>query len=449
MSDAQLRAELRRLGHNPGPITPDTRSLYLKKLAKLRASVAADVNGYGQPAVADGGGARRRRPAPAREPEPEPIDDSEPMDEVDAIDETDRMDESESGGLELEDSLSAAVRSPAELGFGAPATSRYDSPSAGYRPAGRSPMTDLDPPRPATDWSYRRDCSSLFGGDPALTPASRDSPFREVPGPTPAPTARSSLYRDDPAPISRGSVPPEDPLEAVRSRYRPEPLGRTRQYPGSQLYSRGTGTLLSERRPAPAAVSDWRADSSPVTRAEPPPAERPGSLRQRVAAWCRPAPPAAAADYDTCSDSEPEEAEEPPPPPPPSLTPSQQLQAFRRRMAAGGSSAVLSERSQAGFQAPPAPAHGASHVVPYCILLVAVLFFGALGLSYLRLARTDETGAGTQLDSAAADSSSAGELSYWLVSVHRRTLMGFQSPVRSHCIVIIRFNDCFGSLCRQ
>ncbi|XP_043216735.1 uncharacterized protein LOC122379003 [Amphibalanus amphitrite] len=421
LTDSQLRQQLQRLGHNPGPISPGTRGLYLKKLAKLRASATADVNGHGLLAVADGvGAARRPRPPPAREPEPEPAEFSEPMDEVDQMDDSEtaafEMDESDPGAFGTDDSL--ASQSPVELGFGATFAGRYDSPATGrfdslsevHRPAGRSPMLDADPPQQPAGWSYRLGRSPLFGENSAPTPPARSAMFREDPAPPPTPPIQNSLFREEPAPTSRGSVPPEDPLEAVRSRYRPESLDRTRLYPET-LYPRGAGTRLPERRPTPAAASDWRADPSPVTRAEQPPAERPGSLRQRVAAWCRPAappprPPPAAADYDTCSDSEPEEADDTPPPPP-SLTPSQQLQAFRRRMAAGGSAAALSERNQAGFQSAPAHAHGASHLVPYCILLVAVLFFGLLGLSYLRLSRTDEAGAVAQLEAAAADTSGA------------------------------------------
>ncbi len=61
-------------------------------------------------------------------------------------------------------------------------------------------------------------------------------------------------------------------------------------------------------------------------------------------------------------------------------------------------------------EAAPAPAPGASHLVPYCILLLAVAFFGVLVLSYLRLPRTDEAGGGNQLESAGGDATGTGEL---------------------------------------
>ncbi|KAF0308328.1 Inner nuclear membrane protein Man1 [Amphibalanus amphitrite] len=414
LTDSQLRQQLQRLGHNPGPISPGTRGLYLKKLAKLRASATADFNGHGLLAVADGvGAARRPRPPPARQPEPEPAEFSEPMDEVDQMDDSEtaafEMDESDPGAFGTDDSL--ASQSPVELGFGAavagrydsPAAGRYDSPAAGrfdslseaHRPAGRSPMLDADPPQQPAGWSYRLGRSPLFGENSAPTPPARRAMFREDPVPPPTPPIQNSLFREEPAPTSRGSVPPEDPLEAVRSRYRPESLGRTRLYPET-LYPRGAGTRLPERRPTPAATSDWRADPSPVTRAEQPPAERPGSLRQRDGRLVPAGRAAAAATAGR-----------------------RRLRHVLGQRAGGGGrhaaataladahAAALSERNQAGFQSAPAHAHGASHLVPYCILLVAVLFFGLLGLSYLRLSRTDEAGAVAQLEAAAADTSGA------------------------------------------
>lgn len=47
LSDAELRAELRALGYQPGPITDSTRTLYAKKLTRLRAEVAAGLRNRG------------------------------------------------------------------------------------------------------------------------------------------------------------------------------------------------------------------------------------------------------------------------------------------------------------------------------------------------------------------------------------------------------------------
>lgn len=45
-SDAELRSELKKLGHDAGPITDTTRGLYLEKLKRLRSTTAsASTNG--------------------------------------------------------------------------------------------------------------------------------------------------------------------------------------------------------------------------------------------------------------------------------------------------------------------------------------------------------------------------------------------------------------------
>ena len=51
LNDSELRAELMRLGVNPGPITASTRPTYQKKLKKLQDANKSASNGVSQVGV--------------------------------------------------------------------------------------------------------------------------------------------------------------------------------------------------------------------------------------------------------------------------------------------------------------------------------------------------------------------------------------------------------------
>ncbi|XP_070601361.1 LEM domain-containing protein 2 isoform X2 [Erythrolamprus reginae] len=63
LSDEDLRAELLALGYQPGPITDSTRKLYVKKLTRLRAEVAAGLRSRTSPKAVPPGSSSSGRPA--------------------------------------------------------------------------------------------------------------------------------------------------------------------------------------------------------------------------------------------------------------------------------------------------------------------------------------------------------------------------------------------------
>ncbi|XP_067387558.1 LEM domain-containing protein 2 isoform X1 [Emydura macquarii macquarii] len=71
LSDAELGRELRALGFQPGPVTDSTRELYVKKLSRLRAEMAAGRRSRGAPSTGSAsrpeqaaGSCSRRNPSP-------------------------------------------------------------------------------------------------------------------------------------------------------------------------------------------------------------------------------------------------------------------------------------------------------------------------------------------------------------------------------------------------